>query len=71
MISDAFNFHIDPVRTEMTGPQQISTSHICDWDERESKDIFADKKLLQVCFMEQSESEVIFVDESCTEESES
>ena len=30
MRDGAFNFHVDPVRMEMTGMQQILISHICD-----------------------------------------
>ena len=30
MIPDAFNFNVNPVRTEMTGRQHIMISHVCD-----------------------------------------
>ena len=30
IISDVFNLHVDPVRTEMTVTQQIPISHVCD-----------------------------------------
>ena len=33
MISDALNFHVEPVNTEMTGMKHILTSHVCDLDE--------------------------------------
>ena len=29
MRADAFNLHVDPVRTEITGTKQIPISHIC------------------------------------------
>ena len=35
MISDDFNSHIDPVKTEMPGTEQIPISHVCDSDESE------------------------------------
>ena len=45
MISDALNSHVDPVRTEMTGTQQILILHVFDLDESKSKEILADKNL--------------------------
>ena len=45
MRADDLNFHVEPVRTEMTGTQQILISHICDSDESKSKFILAEKKL--------------------------
>ena len=62
------NSHVDPVRTEKTGTQQILISHVCDNDERKSKGIIADKNLLQVCSMNESESESVVVNESSTED---
>ena len=70
MRADFLNLHIDPVRMEMTGIQQIPISHICDLDESESKEFLTDKKLVQVCSTDESESESVIVDESSTEESE-
>ena len=61
---DTFNLHIDPVRTEITGTQQIPISHVCDSDERKSKGIIVDKTILQVCSTEESESLGVIVDES-------
>ena len=45
MRTDAFNFHVDPVRTEMTGMQQIPISNICSLDKSKLKGIIADKNL--------------------------
>ena len=42
-----FNFHVDPVRTEITGTQQIPISG-------KSKGIIVDKNLLQVCSTDES-----------------
>ena len=42
---DAFNFHVDPVRTKMTGMQHIPISHVCGSDEIRPKGIIADEKL--------------------------
>ena len=46
-------------------------SHVCDSDERESKEILADEHLSQVCSMDEGEPESIIVDESSMEESKS
>ena len=46
--SDAFNLHVDPVRTEINDTQNIHISHICSLDEIKSKGIIADKNLSQV-----------------------
>ena len=61
---DAFNSHVDPVRTEMTGTQQIMILHVCDSDESESKEILTDENLSQVCSEDKSESEIVTVNES-------
>ena len=50
----AFNSHVDTVRTEITGMQQILISQVCDLDKSKSKGIFAEKKLSQVCSTEKS-----------------
>ena len=71
MRSDALNFHVDPVRTEMIGTQQIPISHIFDFDESESKEIPAEKKLLQFCSTDDGVSESVIVDESSTDENKS
>ena len=42
---DAFNFHFDPIRTEITSTQHIPISHVFDSDERKSKGIVTDKNL--------------------------
>ena len=57
MRADAFNFHVEPVRTEMTGTQHINISHVCSSEGRESKGIIADEKLSQFCCTDKSESE--------------
>ena len=67
----AFNLHFDPVRTEMTDTQQIPISHVCDLHKSKSKDIIADENLSQVCYTERNKSEIIIVNESSTDESES
>ena len=64
MISDALNFHIDTIRTEMTGTQQIMILHVCDLYESESKYFFADKNLLQVFSTSNSESEIVIESKS-------
>ena len=69
MRSDALNYHVDPIRTEMTDTQHILISHVCDLDERESKEFLADKNLSKVCYMDKGESESVTVDESSTEDS--
>ena len=71
MISDAFNFHVDPVRTEITGTQQILIYQVWDLDKSESKGIIADKNLLQVFSMDERESESVINNEISTEKSES
>ena len=45
MIADTLNLHVGPVRTEITGTQQITISHIFDLNKREPKEILADKIL--------------------------
>ena len=71
MRADALNFPVDPVRKKTTGMQQIPISYVCDLYKKKSKGIIADKKMLQVCFMDRSESESIIIDDISTEESES
>ena len=46
-------------------------SHVCDLDKIESKGIIAEKNLLQVFSMDDSDSESVIIDESSTEESKS
>ena len=46
MRSDAFNFHVDPARMEITGTQHIPILHVCDLDNRESKGVLVGKKIL-------------------------
>ena len=54
MRADSLNFHVDPLRTVMTGTQHITISHVCSYDDIESKGIIADEKLLQVCSSDES-----------------
>ena len=56
MRSDALNFNVDPVRTKMTGMQQIPISYVCDSEDSKSKGIIADKNLSQVCSTDECES---------------
>ena len=69
--ADSLNSHVDPVITEMTSMQHILISRVYDSDYSKSKEIPADKTLSQYCSTDKSESEIIIVDESSTEESES
>ena len=71
MRADAFYYNIDPVRTEMTGTQQFTISHVYDSDKSKSKGIIADENVSQVCSIDDSESESIIADENYTEERES
>ena len=59
MRADAFSYHVDPVRMEMTGMQQIPISHTCDLDEIKSKGILSEEKLVQVCSTDKSESQIV------------
>ena len=70
MRADAFNFHVEPVRTKITGTQQIPSSQIFDSDNRESKEILAHENLLQVFCTNESESEIVISDGRSTDESE-
>ena len=69
--ADSLNSHVDPVITEITVTQQIPILHVCDSDERKLKEILAEKTLSQVCSTSKSESKIVIVGESSTEESES
>ena len=60
--ADTFNFHVDPIRTEMTGTQQIYILHVYSSDKSKSKGIIADKNLLQFCSADESEPESVIVD---------
>ena len=71
MRTGAFNSHVDPVKTEMTGTQQIPILQVCDSDESKSKGIITDKNLSQVCSTDKSESEIVIINESSTDDSES
>ena len=67
----AFNLHVEPVGTEITGTQHIPISHVCSLDDIRSKGIIGDRNLLHVCYMSESESEIVIVDEISMEESKS
>ena len=54
MRADAFNLHVDPVRTEITGTQQIPILHVCDSGKRKPKGIISDGTLLQVVYTDKS-----------------
>ena len=69
MRADVFNSHVDPVRTEFIGMQQIIILPVCDSYERKLKGILADEQLLQVCNTNESTLEIFIVDESSMEES--
>ena len=66
MRSDALNSHIDPVRTEITGIQQIHISHVFYLDDSKSKDIIVDEKLSHVCFTDKGKSGIVIVNKSST-----
>ena len=61
MRANAFNFHVEPVRTQMTNTQQIPILQVCSTDKSKSKLIIVDKNLLQVCSMDEIESERVIV----------
>ena len=61
MRDDAFNYHVDTVRTEVTGTQQIQISHVCDFDRSKSKEILADKNVYQVFSSDEGESESVII----------
>ena len=59
MRSYTYNLHVDPVRTEMSGTQQIPILHVCDLDKSESKEILAEniiaslfygRKRIRMCY---------------------
>ena len=71
MITDTFNLHVGPVRTEITGTQQIPILQVCDLEKRKSKLIPSGENLLQFFSTNERESESVIVDEISTEEIES
>ena len=71
MKDDSLSSHIDPVRTKMTGIQQIPIAYVCDFDGSKSKYFLVDENLSQVCSTDDGEPESVIFDESSTEESES
>ena len=64
MRDDALNLHVDPVRTEITGTQQIPILQVCSSGKSESKRILADENVSQACSTDESEQESVIVDES-------
>ena len=66
MRADAFNFHVDPVRKEMTGMQHITIIRVCGSDDSKSIETLAEENLLQFCFTDEGESENVIVDEIST-----
>ena len=71
MRADVFNSHVYPVRKEITGTQQIQISHVCDLDKSKPKRIISNEKLLQGCYTDNIESEIVIANEGSTEESKS
>ena len=71
MRADDFIFHVNSLRTKITGLQQITILRICSLEKSESKEIIADKNLSQVCLTKESESKRVIINESYTEERES
>ena len=69
--TDAFNLHVQPVRTEITGMQQILILRVCDSNESESKEILLVEILSQVYSTDYIESESVIFNEISTEENES
>ena len=62
MRDNFFNLHVDLVRSEMTGTQQILISRICYFDKGKSKDILTYVYLLHVCSTGEVESESVITD---------
>ena len=54
---------------EMTGRQQITIFHVCSTDESKSKELLADKHLLQVYYTDEGKPESVIADKLYTEES--
>ena len=69
MRADVLNFQVYPVRTEMTGTQQIPISHVFYTDESESKEFLVDETLSQVCSTNEYGSKIFIAEEISTEES--
>ena len=70
MRADGLNYHIYPVRIEMTATKQIPISHVYSMDDSEQEEFLVDKTLSQVCSTDEDESKGIIVDERSTEEDE-
>ena len=71
MRDDALNSHIYPVRTEMNGTQQISTSNVYYMDKSELKEFLVDETSSQICSTDKDEPKVIIVNKCSTEEDKS
>ena len=48
------NPHVGPLKTQMTITQNIPNLQVCSLDERKSKGINADKRLLHICSIDES-----------------
>ena len=59
MRAGAFNLHVGPVRTKISGPQHILILHVCDLDESKSKEICENRNLSQVCFTDKGNQKVL------------
>ena len=55
MRSDYLNLHVYPVKTDMTGMQQIFAFHVCYTNERILEWFLVEKTLLQVCSTDEDE----------------
>ena len=66
MRTDAVNLQVYPVITEVTGTQQIPTSHIYFTDDTELKEFLVRKTLLHVYSTDEDKSKGIIVDEIST-----
>ena len=67
MRADALNLRVYPVKTEITGTQQIPTSQIYFTDNNKLEEFLAGKTLLHVYSTDEDESKGIIIDESSTE----
>ena len=71
MKDDALTSHVDLVKTETTGTQQIPIFHVFNLDDIKSKDILSNENLLQVYSTDEGKSESVIIGESFMKESES
>ena len=71
MRADALNLHVYPVRTELTGTEQISILHVCSTYEIKSEEFLVGKTLSQICSTDEKKQKNIIGDEINLEESKS